>query len=333
MRTLGWLACSVVALTAAAAGACVGDPPETSAPSDAGASADTSTVEPIADAGDERRSADAGPCALDAPFGKPLLVPGLESPGDDDAPALSSDELDIFFTRTPPLQNGTSAGIFHASRASLRAAFGPATVFLDRPGAFDGDPFVTLDGKTVFGALAGAPSSLGGADIYRLRADGGAMPVTGVNTDKNDGNPFLTADGNELWYVREVETKGGDGGTFLQTDIFRSRYDDGVAREATSVAELNVASADEHWPVLSADLKTIYFASKRREVVPDSTRENVWVARRASVDVPFDPPQPVPALNSADNDAARWLSPDGCRIYLRSDRSGNEAIYMAERPR
>ena len=56
-----------------------------------------------------------------------------------------------------------------------------------------------------------------------------------------------------------------------------------------------------------------------------------WMARRTSPDGPFVRPRPVTELNSTPGESPNWLSPDGCRIYLTSDRTGSWQLYVAER--
>jgi sarcosine oxidase delta subunit len=45
----------------------------------------------------------------------------------------------------------------------------------------------------------------------------------------------------------------------------------------------------------------------------------------------FGPPEPVDELNTNGVDHATWLSPDGCRIYMRSDRNGTDDVFVATR--
>jgi hypothetical protein len=62
--------------------------------------------------------------------------------------------------------------------------------------------------------------------------------------------------------------------------------------------------------------------------------QDIWIARRASVNDPFGAPANVSELNTANNDQPGWLSPDGCRLYLYSDRTGGVGgtdLYIAER--
>jgi hypothetical protein len=56
------------------------------------------------------------------------------------------------------------------------------------------------------------------------------------------------------------------------------------------------------------------------------------MAIRSSVTDPFGPPVSVPELNQPYPAAPTWISPDGCRLYLKqTDSSFGEWAYVAER--
>ncbi|WP_410967235.1 TolB family protein, partial [Salmonella sp. SAL4436] len=85
--------------------------------------------------------------------------------------------------------------------------------------------------------------------------------------DETDIAPFLTADGEELWFASDrADTRGS-------LDLFRAtRTDSGFAR---LVHERGVSSGErDSAPVLSADRRTIYFFSTR------DGGSDVWTARR-----------------------------------------------------
>ncbi len=42
---------------------------------------------------------------------------------------------------------------------------------------------------------------------------------------------------------------------------------------------------------------------------------DIYVATRASTDLPFDEPQRIPELSSDGIDWPLWISPDGCDLY------------------
>ena len=59
---------------------------------------------------------------------------------------------------------------------------------------------------------------------------------------------------------------------------------------------------------------------------------HVFRSTRASTAMPFVNPVQVTGFDFGDsNDTPGWLSPDGCRMYFTSDRSGNSDIWMGTR--
>lgn len=93
------------------------------------------------------------------------------------------------------------------------------------------------------------------------------------------------------------------------------------------VSELESESKDDN-PTLTADLKEIYFTSKR------SGNSDVWVARRASENAPFDPPEQVSAVNSDGFESSPAVDPDGLSLWFGSVRDGGAGgsdIWVSQR--
>ena len=71
----------------------------------------------------------------------------------------------------------------------------------------------------------------------------------------------------------------------------------------------------------------MYFTSGRT----GSMAQDVWTATRATTSTMFGTPVVVSEVSSVANDTPRWLSPDGCRLYISSDRSGSPRILVSSR--
>lgn len=317
--------------------ACVGDDPESSSGGtpDAASNADTSPPDtnvglgPGNDAATE--DANASPCDLTKPFGAPAFVPGVNTAEDDSAPSLTADEETIYFTRA----NGPDVDIYVATRSDRNAAFDMAQPV---PGVnltgFDGDPFVTYDGKLFFmSSVRTAAGTLGGADIFFASRDpntgviGSPAVVPGLSSSSNDGQPYLAPSGGEIFF----SSARADASAPLA--LYRGLFGSGSASDVSAIAELNTPFSQGN-PVMSADGTTIYFATTRIDGVPASSGNNIWSATRTQTGS-FGTPAPVEALNSDKNEYPKWISPDGCRLYLQSDRPGigKYDIYVAERPK
>jgi Tol biopolymer transport system component len=91
------------------------------------------------------------------------------------------------------------------------------------------------------------------------------------------------------------------------------------------IEELSAAGANDESAFISGDGLTVWFNSDR------DGEHDVFVARRPSVDDPFDAPAPVDELNSDRSDTDPWVSPDGRWIVFASNRDGASQLYQARR--
>lgn len=275
---------------------------------------------------------DAGTqCDPLAPWSAPVPLYGLSTPTLTEGTArLSPDELTIYF-ETGVVPADGNYDLYVAHRARRDDAFGaPALLSTIDSSAGDLDPTVSRDGLLLVFASTRianeAPHLYVAIRTSTLAAFGAPALADGVESPdprQNDLQPYLTADGAELWFA-STRAANEDG-----YELYRA------ARTATGfdtpalVSELS-SSADECLPTLADDRLTIYFASTR----PDPASRggmDVFVAHRAHTGDPFGTPVLVPELSSASSDFPTWLSPDGCRLYMISDRAGSFDIYMASR--
>ena len=101
--------------------------------------------------------------------------------------------------------------------------------------------------------------------------------------------------------------------------------------EPTNLTSLN-STADEWGPALSPDLGTVVFVSDR---AGGAGGYDLWMATRSDAAGPFDPPAPVPGMNTAGEEGGPYLSPDGLQLYFQSDRPGGLGgadLWVAARP-
>lgn len=81
-------------------------------------------------------------------------------------------------------------------------------------------------------------------------------------------------------------------------------------------------------PTLTSDLLEIYFTSTR------SGNSDVWFARRDSVDVDFDPPEPLTVVNTSEFESSPAVDGDGLTLWIarRTDEGmGGVDIYASRR--
>jgi hypothetical protein len=263
-------------------------------------------------------------CSPSAKFGTPMALFGL---GDGGIVRLSPDELTIY-------SGSSSADLYVAHRATTTDAFGtPAPMMALNSSSQDYDPTVSSDGLTLWFDsnrvanqgyhlyVATRPSTLADFGTFGL-----AAMLNGSDVTKDDTEPFVTADGNELWFIST--RAGGLGGN----DIWHATRTGGGFSAPVPAAELNSTSI-ENLPMLSSDRLTVYFASARAAPGTKGGTE-VWTAHRSTINDGFSTPMLVDELNTVNNDYATWLSIDNCRMYVASSDGTSSlrlGIYMATR--
>ncbi|WP_394823988.1 hypothetical protein [Pendulispora albinea] len=277
------------------------------------------------------------PCDLGKPFGAPALVPKVNTPGTEFG-TLSHDELTIYTS----VKGVDWFHIYSATRLTPKDDFG---VFRRVPnvnnGTTNGDyePHVSADGLELYlSSDRGGSGSTGQSDLFvatrttTLTDFGSAVPVANVNTEKLERAPALVSDKSALYFASDGY--GGPSGGLIVKAI-RS----GGAYTSPQTVPLGTTTGDGS-PVPSGDDRILFFGSGRNGARGGS---DIWFATRAKASDVFDDPtnaRDVAALNGAWNDRPTWLSPDGCRLYLESDRPvpadaglSEWNLYVATRPR
>lgn len=317
--------------------ACVGDPPSTSpAPSSDGGIPNPGTGDgsPTSDGGTtgEDAAPPAPPCDLDAPFGAPVLVPGIDSPQDDRDARLSTDELSIFFASTrPDGGNQNARDIYTASRKVRTEPFTSVTPVdgLALADVADSAPMLAPDGLTLFFESTRTGSTK--HDIW-IATRTESSPFTNftrlavLDDGSDDRTPYFSAAEDALWFASDRGTSPP------RYKLYRAKRNAAGGFEApVRVDELNGSADDTSWyPVLSADGLTIYWTSQRAGTHGDY---DIWRARRRELSDPFGNVENVTELNTPAADVPTWLSPDGCRLYLlRNESTQPASIYVAEKP-
>jgi len=152
----------------------------------------------------------------------------------------------------------------------------------------------------------------------RADAWGELVPVPGLSLGAGTSN---VSAGMNADATLAVLSAARDGSGY---DLYRfERASDAEAFGSPApLTELNSAS-DDFDPYLSPNGLAVAFASNRRGGF------DIFLARRTSVDVPFEAPVPLD-LNSADyEESAPNLSPDLAYLMYSSDRDGSLDIYEA----
>jgi Tol biopolymer transport system component len=297
-----------------------------------------SSGQPDARAVDASAQADARPvdavppaCDLAKPFGDIRVVPGVNTANGEDGVSLSPDELTIYFASNRNDPGTPDYDIFVASRATVNADFGAASpITAVNTGSDDRDPSISSDGLSLFFHS----SRNAAADSYDLFVStrtntgtsfGAATPLgSDINTATVETAPFVTADGQSLYFNRDAGT-----GTY---SILRAGLGATGFSNPVKLTELEPAGEGAYSPALSADGLTMFFASDR---AGGAGSGDIWMATRTTPTGTFGSITNVAELNTASPEYPTWLSPDGCRLYFWSDRAGGAGdfdIWQATRP-
>ena len=266
-----------------------------------------------------RPEVEAGPCNLSAPFQAPVPLSSLDTPAFAAPARLLPDELTVFFERVD-----VDAGddLYVATRGMLLGKFGaPSPITeLDMLGADQGDPTTSPDALDVVFASNRA-GGLGANDIWQATRDASTSPFGTISPTPNINS---TQDDVHTYYV--------PGALYFASNrtsayhIYRAAQLSGGFASPISIPELSSQAVD--WgPVVTTDELRIYFSSTRA----DSGTFDVYTSTRMTSSQPWTAPTLVTELAGFGNTIPSWISPDGCRLYLSSDHSGNEDMYMASK--
>lgn len=271
---------------------------------------------------------DNGPmCDPMARFDAPVPATGVPFGG-----SFTADELEVYFTGSvkDPNTNQYDDNIYMRQRSTISQPFGASIAITGVSTLMDERaPSVRGDGLMLF--FEAGNTERGDLHLYmstRRSRDGEfGVPafIPNVNSTARSGDsdtdPFVTADGKELWFTSYRSAGLGS------TDIYRAIWNGSFFANVSNITVLN-SDSEDYRPLLSANILTIYFTSYR---MGGKGKYDIWTAHRRTTSDEFPAPSPVLELNSSGSEFAYWLSPDNCRLYFGSDVSGTFDLYVATR--
>jgi len=284
------------------------------------------------------------------------LGPVVNSAGTDQGPAISKDELELYFVREV---GGVGLGdLWVSTREHKKDPWGDPQNLGDKfinTSARESTPALSRDGLRLYFSSAGH-GGFGGFDIWvSERTDrrdplGWKAPVNlnlvngvngdGVNTAGAELGPAPFEDPSTqtfiLYFYRIVDPKSGD------RDLFTSTFDDEIGAFGTAVpiTELNTTctelntTCNEEQPSLRRDGLEMFLASNRPGGFGGS---DIWVSTRATTSDPWSCPVNLgSSINTAGTEQRPALSFDGRSLYFFSDRPGGFGatdLYVSTRTR
>ena len=210
----------------------------------------------------------------------------------------------------------------------------------------DYEPRLSADGMTLYFVRGKAGDN---ADVYRCTRtpDGWTepVPVVELNTEYDELGAEPSADGRSIYFYSN--RPGGQGGYDLWA-IHR-----GLDGESGFSAPVNLgprvnSEYNDYGPALTADGKTLYFASNRPQprdadqpdpdAWPGTIREDLYHRTYDLFMAPLTEQgpgdaRPLAALNTPYNEGAPAVSPVGDFVYFASDRPGGEGAFDVYRSR
>lgn len=253
-----------------------------------------------------------GPAPL-GQWGTPQLVPGASTTAIEDDPTLSAAATEMIFAVVDPAAANTK-DLYYMSRPSATGTWTTPVKVPFNSTASDETPRFADNDLTLYFA-SGRAGGVGGLDIYKV-----TRPSVGGAWGTPTLVPGVNSVGTEKWFMTCP-------GTNLYLTIVGTDIGQGVMGNAPTVCAELSSTATETGTLVSADCKTIYFASNRSGV------NRLYVATRPSSASPFDPPDLVVDFvnNVGGNQEDPWLSPDQRTFVFVSDISGTKDVYISTR--
>ena len=266
------------------------------------------------------------------------LGPIVNSTSMDRAPAISRDELSLYFASTRPGGFG-GEDIYVSQRETRDSEWGPPANLgpIINTAANEMVPAFSRDGHLLFFASNRQPGSFGGVDIWVSRRehthdDFAWQPAenlgAGVNSFSLDEGPsYFENDevGVPQLYFSSSRLSGGPGSIFVSEQAA-----DGSFGPAVLVFELS-GLGNTRRPSIGHNGLEIFFGSERAGI-PNS--QDLWVATRKTVfDAWSDPINLGSPVNSELVDVQPYVSSDRETLFFASNRPGGGPtdIYVSTR--
>ena len=172
-------------------------------------------------------------------------------------------------------------------------------------------------GRCILHPIAGGASEetiFGPRNWARITHGRRALTRASINTRQDQGVSSLAADGQTIYFTGCNRPDGMGNCDIYVADL--------VGASWQNIRNLGPVVNTEYWesqPSISADGKTLYFASNRPGGMGGT---DIWFTTK-DVNGNWTEPQDLPApVNSPDDENSPFISADGVTLYLSSNRKG-----------
>lgn len=255
------------------------------------------------------------PTCAGGTFTSSIPVPILNTGADETFLRLSQDELTAYFVRAESV-----ATVYTATRSDVMSPF-PTAIALPITGNGGNDvasPTVTADGLTMY-FVSSRTGTLGANDVWmatrpNTAADFGSLAhLSGLSSAADEMDVFVVPDGSAL-YISSARTAG-------VYSIWRAQKN-GTDFDAP-IEVLSESPSYINRVVVSSDERTMLY----------QIGNDLRLSTRATASTAWQPGIALDMLNSVNADNPTWLSPDLCRLYFQTNRTGSQGMdfHLAER--
>ena len=260
-------------------------------------------------------------------FYPPVELAELDTPAVERDPFVSQDELTIYFSQEhAAAAGGVDADIYTAKRAQITEPFGSAAPFsIVNTSSYESKMSISLDGLAL---VVCRSEGTGGNDDYLATRTSTTQAWTApqlnymdnVNGEYSPYDPELGSDGKTMYFAPT-------DGVNPQQLALASRSNLTSDFEVDSIGGYNPSATDQDAdPWADPSGRLLVFS---RSTVDVGDVDIYYALGSASG---FGAPKPVPDINTlATSDADPWVSPNGCRVYFASNRTGGLRLVRSLR--
>ncbi|MBC7389131.1 MAG: PD40 domain-containing protein [Opitutaceae bacterium] len=188
-------------------------------------------------------------------------------------------------------------------------------------------PSLTADGKSMVYTVRNSTGMLDEENLYisEKNEKGWLKPEqvsTRINTKENEGASSISGDGKTLVYTYCTPRNGCD--LYITRKLGKEWLQPG-----SIPGKINTSGWESH-PSLSADGRTLYFASDR---IGGLGKEDIWVTKLDSNDNWMKPINLGPSINTPESDFTPFIHANGKSLYFASrgyPGMGGSDLFMSE---